>query len=158
MPRSARPSATASVTSERLANSSSRIDTSGCTSCQRLIVAGSTAAASERTVAIVSSLGAERRARRPASSARCAEVTAARASPTSALPAGVSATLPGERSSSGPPSSASSARICCDSVGCETCSREAASVNDPVCATASRYSSCRSVIDPGYTPSGESEA
>src|SRR4051794_35863772 len=156
IPRSALPSTTASVTNLRLGNSSSRMETSGWSSCQRLMVAGSTATASDRTVAIVRVWGAARMARRPAVNARRAEVTAAWASPRSARPAGVSVTGPGGRCRSGPPISASSARICCDSDGCDTCRRVAAAVNEPVCATARKYSSWRSVIVGDYRGGAES--
>ena len=57
---------------------------------------------------------------RRAPRARSVAASAARAAGSSASPAGVGRTPRGSRSTSAPPTSASSARICCESVGCDT--------------------------------------
>src|SRR5947209_5315997 len=69
----------------------------------------------------------------------------ARACGSIARPAGVRRTLRGSRSSSGPPTSRSSAWNWCERPGCVTCSVSAARVKDPSSTTATKYSSCRRV-------------
>ncbi|CAM5309221.1 hypothetical protein SMICM304S_03662 [Streptomyces microflavus] len=61
-----------------------------------------------------------------------------RASGSSASPASVRAILPRARLNSSAPSSVSSARICWESEGCETCTASAARVKCRVSATATK--------------------
>src|SRR5256885_3936295 len=68
----------------------------------------------------------------------------ARACGSAVRPAGVSRTLRGNRSSSGPPSSRSRAWIWCESPGWLTCNTSAARVNEPSSTTVTKYSSWRS--------------
>ena len=72
-------------------------------------------------------------------------------------PAAVSRMPRGSRSMSWPPNSVSSALICCDSPGCDTCSSAAARVNEPVSTTATQYSSCRRFITADYGPDAGDE-
>ena len=74
---------------------------------------------------------------------RCAASTAACASGSSARPAGVRRAPRGSRSNSGPPTSCSSRRICCDSDGGATRTRWAPARNEPVSAIAMKYCSWR---------------
>ena len=104
---------------------------------------GRSPTAIERSVAISSSALVSASALRAALAARSAARTAPRASGRNALPAAVSRIPRGSRSISLPPSSASSARICCDSPGWETCSCSAARVYEPVSTTATQYCSWR---------------
>src|SRR5579871_2169233 len=115
---------------------------------------GRTPTASERTVAISSSppstASVERALRSPRSTAR----TAMRASGRSVRPAGVSATPRGSRLKTGPASSASSARMCWDSVGWLMPTRRAARVNEPSSTTATKHSSARMFIVRTYRIDG----
>ena len=106
--------------------------------------------ATDRTVAISSCPLRRLSASRAARAARCAASTVARASGRNAFPAAVSRIPRGSRSMSWPPNSVSSALICCESPGWDTCSSAAARVNEPVSTTASQYSSCRRFITASY--------
>src|SRR5882762_7618467 len=77
---------------------------------------------------------------------RCAWARLARAWGSTVRPAGVRRIFRGRRSSSGPPSWRSSARIWWDRPGWLTCSTSAARVNEPSSTTVTKYSSWRREI------------